>query len=238
MLGRTNSSRAAGTLLVLALVAGTSWLCRQTPGAQPAGIPSVAATLATAEQAAQARALLPSLAVKGRSAAAGYSRAQFLPHGAWPSTGDGCTVRDRILRSQVTEATFRTRPACRLATGITTDAYSGVTVELAQLEVDHVVALKDAWVKGLSDQAFTPTPQFTDAGTARRAFAVDPLNLQAIAGATNSAKGDADAATWIPHSKSYRCTYGVRIVLVKARYGIWVTRAEHEALERLLDACP
>lgn len=50
----------------------------------------------------------------------------------------------------------------------------------------------------------------------------------------NEQKGDGDAATWLPSNKAYRCAYVTHQVQVKAKYGLWVTRAEHDAMVRVL----
>jgi hypothetical protein len=62
--------------------------------------------------------------------------------------------------------------------------------------------------------------------------------LLAVDGSTNEAKGDGDAATWLPPNKAYRCAYVARQVAVKARYRLWVTQAEHDAIARVLTSCP
>ena len=73
----------------------------------------------------------------------------------------------------------------------------------------------------------------------RLLFANDPLNLLAVDGPSNGSKGDSDAASWLPPNKSYRCTYVARQTAVKAKYGLWMTAAEHGAIEKvLLDKCP
>jgi hypothetical protein len=96
------------------------------------------------------------------------------------------------------------------------------------VQIDHVVALSDAWQKGA--QKLSPQK--------RTAFANDPLNLLAVDGPTNLRKGDGDAATWLPPNKAYRCQYAARQVAVKKRYGLWVTAAERDAIARVLRACP
>jgi hypothetical protein len=96
------------------------------------------------------------------------------------------------------------------------------------VQIDHVVALSDAWQKG-AQQLSAET---------RRAFANDSLNLLAVDGATNQGKGDGDAATWLPPNKPYRCSYAARQVAVKAKYGLWVTSPERDALGRILATCP
>lgn len=56
-------------------------------------------------------------------------------------------------------------------------------------------------------------------------------------GPTNSAKGDKDAATWLPPNKPFRCEYVSRQVEVKAKYRLWVTKAEHDAIAGILAGC-
>ena len=98
----------------------------------------------------------------------------------------------------------------------------------SRVQIDHVVALSDAWQKG-AQQWTTPT---------RTRFANDPLNLLAVDGPTNQRKSDGDAATWLPPRTSYRCAYVARQTAVKARYGLWVTAAEKDAVRRVLDHVP
>jgi len=124
---------------------------------------------------------------------------------------------------------------CVVLTGTLADPYTATKISFVRgqdtsnaVQIDHVVALSDAWQKGA---------QKLDADT-RRAFANDPLNLLAVDGPANQAKGDGDAATWLPSNKSYRCQYVARQVAVKAKYSLWVTQAEHDAIARVLKSCP
>ena len=98
----------------------------------------------------------------------------------------------------------------------------------ADVQIDHVVALGDAWQTGAQGYR----------RATRTDLANDPLNLLAVDGPTNEAKGDGDAATWLPPNKAFRCSYVARQVAVKARYQLWVTGAEREAIHRVLSACP
>jgi hypothetical protein len=118
--------------------------------------------------------------------------------------------------------------------GTLADPYTGTTINFLRgaatssaVQIDHVVALSDAWQKGA--QQLT-TEQ-------RTAFANDPLNLQATDGPTNMKKGDGDAATWLPPNKGFRCEYVARQISVKATYSLWVTQAEHDAMARILADC-
>lgn len=182
-----------------------------------------------------ALAVLGTLDVKGRAPRTGYDRDLFGQR--WADTDrNGCDTRNDVLRRDLTDVT--TRPGtggCVVLTGTHTDPYSGRTTIFRRgqgtselVQIDHVVALSDAWQKGAQ--------QWT--AQRRVAFANDPLNLLAVDGALNQQKGDGDAATWLPPNRSYRCSYVARQVAVKAKYGAWVTPAERDAIERVLSACP
>jgi hypothetical protein len=97
-----------------------------------------------------------------------------------------------------------------------------------EVQIDHVVALSDAWQKGAQKLSLVM----------RTSTANDPLNLLAVKGRLNSQKGDGDAATWLPPLKSYRCAYVARQVAVKAKYYLWVTTAEKAAIKNILEKCP
>ncbi|GAB2475634.1 HNH endonuclease family protein [Jatrophihabitans fulvus] len=187
-----------------------------------------------------AAALLTTLPVKGRAPRTGYDRDEFGP--SWTDDTDaqfghnGCDTRNDVLRRDLTDETFRpgTRD-CVVLTGLLRDPYTGRVIDFVrgqrtsiEVQIDHVVALGDAWQKGaqqLDEQQ-------------RTTFANDPLNLLAVDGPTNASKGDGDAATWLPPARSFRCAYVARQVAVKARYRLWVTVAERDAIARILRACP
>lgn len=203
-----------------------------TPSALPtATVPGVA--LPTAPAPDSAAALLATLAVKGRAPKTGYDRSQFGPE--WADTDrNGCDTRNDVLRRDLTNVVVAGTSGCVVLSGTLADPFSGSTMPFSKgttsagIHVDHVVALSDAWQKGA--QGWTASQ--------RLAFGNDPLNLLAVDGALNMAKGDGDAATWLPPAKGYRCAYVARQVAVKSKYGAWVTQAEHDAIERVLSSCP
>ena len=179
-----------------------------------------------------AAAALAALPVKGRAPKTGYARAQFGP--AWADTDhDGCDQRNQVLGRDLTGVVKRGR--CVVLFGSLHDPYTGTAIAFTrgpvtseQVQIDHVVALSNAWQTGA---------QAVDAGT-REMIATDPMNLLAVAGGTNQSKGDGDAATWLPPAKDYRCAYVARQVAVKTRYKLWVTTAERDAISRVLTTCP
>lgn len=190
-------------------------------------------TVPPAADSTPALTLLGTLEVKGRAPKTGYDREQFGP--AWSDVDrNGCDTRNDILARDLTGVSFKpgTRD-CVVIGGTLAEPYTGQTLTFSKqnadaVHIDHVVALSDAWQKGAR-----PWP-----ASQRLAFANDPLNLLAVDGPANSSKSNGDAATWLPANKSYRCQMVARQVAVKAKYGLWVTAAERDAIDRVLRECP
>ncbi|MGW0827425.1 HNH endonuclease family protein [Streptomyces sp. NPDC002845] len=178
-----------------------------------------------------ALAAADSLTVKGRAPKTGYDRDRF--GSPWADTDSNrCGTRDDILKRDLEEVKFRDGD-CTVVSGVLDpDPYSGGEVTYtrgrSQVDIDHIVALSDAWQKGA--QQWDPSK--------RIALANDPLNLIAVDAGTNRSKGDGDTATWLPPNKSYRCTYVAAQVAVKKKYGLWVTSAEKAAMRSVLNTCP
>ena len=179
--------------------------------------------------------VLATLPVKGRAPRTGYEREQFGER--WQDIDhNGCDQRNDVLARDLAQVAFQEGThSCVVRTGVLHDPYSGQTVPFTRgqdtsddVQIDHVVALSNAWQTGA---------QQLDEATRER-FANDLLNLMATDGRVNQAKGDADAATWLPPSRGFRCAYVARQVAVKAKYGLWVTPAEHDAISRVLTGCP
>ncbi len=179
----------------------------------------------------RATASIETLAVKGRAAKTGYDRSSF-SHWRDPDR-NGCDARNDILRRDLTNLVIKTDSnGCKVLGGVLADPYSGKNIDFvfgaSLVDIDHVVALSNAWQTG----AF----QFTN--ETRFQFANDPLNLLAVSASLNRQKGDGDAATWLPPTKSYRCQYVARQIAVKKKYGLWITKPEKVAMSTLLAKCP
>lgn len=193
---------------------------------------------ATPDEIAHARSTVDRLVIKGRSPSTGYNRNLFLPHNRWPATGKGCTVRDQIVRRDLTSLTYDSKRRCHPTDGSLLDPYSNREVALADAELEHFVALENAYALGGRADTFTPTNKFKTVEDMRHALAVDPDNLAMVSERYNAQKRSSDIATWVPPHKGYRCTYAVRIVTVKERYGIATTPSENKELRRYLTQCP
>ena len=177
-----------------------------------------------------ALAAVDSLAVKGRAPKTGYARDRF--GSAWADTdANKCDTRDDILKRDLADVRFRSG-GCKVSAGeLKPDPYSGKEVAFtrgrSEVDIDHIVALSDAWQKGA---------KYWDASK-RIALANDPLNLRAVDASTNRSKGDGDTATWLPPNKAYRCAYVANQVAVKKKYELWVSADEKAAMKKVLSGC-
>ncbi|HET8884356.1 MAG TPA: HNH endonuclease family protein [Candidatus Saccharimonadales bacterium] len=174
--------------------------------------------------------VLAKLDVKGRAPRTDYSRSQF--GNGW-AIQQGCDMRNIILHRDLTDT--RIDDSCRVQSGMLVDPYTSKTISFTRgstssqdVQIDHVVALSNAWQTGA--QALSTEK--------REQFANDPLELLAVDGPANQQKSDGDAATWLPANKAFRCQYVARQIAVKAKYDLWVTLAEKQAMTRVLTKCP
>lgn len=238
--------RVAGSVLVVCALglAGCS-----TPAGAPSGAATVtgvpaASAAATATEAepsppddevtpppsGKAAEMAAQLPVKGRAPKTGYARSQF-GQPWFDADRNGCDTRNDILAAQLTDVQKSGR--CKVMEAVlANDPYTGQRIVFirgaSKVDIDHVVALSDAWQKGAAAWPFAK----------RVAYANDPAVLLAVDSSANRQKGDGDAATWLPANKAYRCSYVARQVMVKHKYGLWVTAAEKEAMLRVLSSCP
>lgn len=225
--GRARRLPAVGAVLLVACVlvglGGPVWQRHRSAARYPVR----AADLATG------RLALASLAVRDLAPDDGYTREQFGT--AWSDVDrNGCDTRNDILRRDLTALTVD--PAthgCVVLRGRLDDPYTGHLIAFARgptssaVQIDHVVALDDAWRTGARD--WTPAT--------RLAYANDPGVLLAVDGDANQEKGAGDASQWLPSNTGYRCVYVLRQIRIKAAYGLWVTAPERDAMEHVLDGC-
>jgi len=178
---------------------------------------------------------LAAIPIKGRAPMTGYSSVEAF-WGMWGNQANGCDTRNFVLTRDMTDVVMKTGSRCLVQTGTLADPYTGQTISFIRgsgsnrdggVQIDHVVARGNAWATG----AFAWTAD------QRAAFANDTLNLLAVDATANQKKGDGDAATWLPSNKAFRCQYVTIQVQVKAKYGLWMTQAEHDAIQRILGSC-
>lgn len=174
---------------------------------------------------------LEKLEVKPKESASKYERSEF--GSGWSAWRD-CDTRQKILMRDL-EVTEVDANGCTVISGVLDDPYTGKTINFTRgtstssaVQIDHVVALSNAWNTGAS---------YWDK-TLRVQFANDDLELIAVDGPANQQKSNADASDWLPSNIAFRCQYVARQIAVKVKYALWVTIEEKTAMENVLETCP
>lgn len=168
-------------------------------------------------------------ATYGSSAGGKYQRDAFGP--AWADVdGNGCDTRNDILARDLTDVTYKAGDDCVVASGTLHDPYTGKVIEFKRgrgtskaVQIDHVVALSDAWNDGAD--------AWSDAK--REQFANDPDNLLAVDGPANNAKRDKDPSQWLPSNTSYQCDYTKHYIEVATRYELNIPDAVRDTEARV-----
>lgn len=173
--------------------------------------------------------LLTSIPIELEHRGSGYDRDLFA---VWiDSDGNGCNTRDEVLLAEANER-IDDASGCGFGGAATwLSRYDGAVVTSASdLDVDHVVALKEAWDSGA--WAWTPDQ--------RIAYANDldnPRTLIAVTAESNRSKGDRDPSNWIPDHGL--CDFLGDWIAVKAAWSMSMDPSEHGRIGNLLDdRCP
>jgi hypothetical protein len=208
------SSRTTTTLITPSTVAATTSAPPTT--AAPATTRPVPGSLSALEVLAR----IP----VAKEVQAGYKRDLF---GVWDDADhDGCDSRAEVLiRDSTVPAPVSS--GCT-APGWWMSAYDGVVVtDASELQVDHVVALQEAWDSGA--YAWSPARRIAYGNDL-----TDRRTLRAVTVASNEAKGDKDPSNWLPPLEVDQCSYIGDVVAIKARWGLSMDQSEWGRIRILL----
>ncbi|NNH71055.1 HNH endonuclease [Nocardia uniformis] len=245
---RPSGSRARGTshrrwrkffatcvVLIAVSAAGlTLWLRHHEPPAHPAA-PLADPTATALPDTQQARDELDRLTVTWNRNWESYQRNAFGPgwsgHGGEAKLANGCTAREDIMRRDLRDERVSGSNPCMVLSGVLIDPYTGERLpydrfKASGIEIDHVVALGDAWRSGASE--WSPEQRWQ--------FANDVGNLLAVQKQANQDKGAKTPDQWKPRQE-YWCDYARRWISVKSRYDLTVQPTEKSALTDMLDTC-
>lgn len=176
----------------------------------------------------------------------GYDRERYF--GGWASNGCGsATTRDTILARDLKGAVKN--PRCQVTSGTLADPYTGRTIQFRRgrntssaVQIDHVVALLDAWESGARDWDQAKRVQYANS----------PDVLLASDGPANMAKGsglDVNGTSlyrsqhsgapdiWMPDNKAYRCDYMAKRATIKSKWGLTMTPREKQQTVSVLSQC-
>ncbi len=224
----TSSSPSAASVRPAASASPTPALSPTPSEGQTTG-PSAGATASIAPGAELPLDQLLAMLETAPEDRTGYDRSLFRH---WiDADGDGCNSRREVL---IAEAVVppTVGGGCSLVGGGWLSAYDGlVFTDASDLDIDHVVALGEAWDSGAS--AWSPDR--------RMAFANDlevPWALIGVSAASNRSKSDEDPADWLPPDADDLCPFISAWIAVKVRWELSVDQRERDALSDLVAECP
>lgn len=165
---------------------------------------------------------------------AGYARSEFPDNepsdvsSGHKLDGKSLSLRYYVIELDSSGAHIPAGKSESYMTGTLHDKYTGTTITLKHgpdttaIQVDHVVALGDAWKTGACHWS----------SSKRKSFAIDVTELRAVDTHDNEVKSDKDAAQWLPPAN--RTWYVETQINIKVKYGLGVTAAERSAMTRVL----
>jgi hypothetical protein len=158
----------------------------------------------------------------------GYDRALF-DH--WRDVdGDGCDSRDQVLKRDSISLPQVDPIDCNVVAGDWVSPYDGARwSNPSDIDIDHVVALKEAWDSGA----------WAWSAAQRKAFANDTSDsrtLLAVTDSVNQSKSDKDPSNWLPPLQSYTCTYLGNWIAVKVRWSLSMDSSEFGRIKNLLQS--
>jgi hypothetical protein len=144
---------------------------------------------------------------------------------------DRCDTREEVLISESRSKAQVDPYGCKVVAGDWYSLYDGLTfTDPAELDIDHMVPLAEAWDSGASAW---------DAAR-REAYANDldhPQALRAVSAAANRSKGDLDPGQWKPTRDGAWCEYANDWVTVKKAWDLTADQNEVDDLRVMLRTC-
>ena len=172
--------------------------------------------------------------LKTAGTCAGYARSAFPDNepsdvsSGHTLDGKSLTLRYYVIELDSSGARIPAGESESYMTGTLHNEYTATTITLKHgpdttaIQVDHIVALGDAWKMGACHWS----------SSKRESFAIDVAELRAVDTHDNEVKSDKDAAQWLPPAN--RTWYVETQINIKAKYGLGVTAAERSAMTRVL----
>jgi len=156
----------------------------------------------------------------------GYKR-EYFKH--WvDEDSDGCNTREEVLIRDSTTKPQVDRYGCKVIAGNWYSPYDARKLtEPSDIDIDHMVALKEAWDSGANVWSASTRQRFANDLT-------DSRSLIAVTDSVNRSKGDRDPSNWLPPNRGYWCEYLSRWVAVKARWGLSMDQSEAGRVRKLL----
>jgi len=171
------------------------------------------------------------------SSSADFNRHKDFPS-TWSTKGKGeinvglnntvysCKLNTRSVLLQKSTKTMEIGSGhiCKAITGLWKDAYTGEKyTEAGNVDIDHIVAIKDAWVSGASDWTLEERSRFYN----------DTENLVIAGKRLNISKGARSPSEWDFNFKSdiTKCSYFITYIKIKNKYNLSYSEDDIEYLD-------
>ena len=204
-----------------------------SPLTDPDGTKPGLAPITSAADLSAARDLIGRVGTRSPASLSGYTRDKFGT--AWtdgatgdPFAGNGCDTRDDVLArdgQNIQDEAKGKAAHCVVEAMTLANPYTGQSIQFTKknataIQIDHVIPLAYSWQMGSSGWT----------AARREQLANDPLELLAVDGPDNEAKGDSGPGAWMPPLKAIGCSYSVRFAQVAIKYQFPVTSADKTAM--------
>ncbi len=142
--------------------------------------------------------------------------------------GDGCDAREQVLKRDAVGFAQVDPFRCFVVEADWLSPYDGRrTTDRSDVDIDHLVALKEAWDSGAWQWSEAQRTAFANDTT-------DSRTLIAVSSSSNRSKSDRDPSNWMPPLRGYWCTYSANWIAVKARWNLSMDQSEWGRLNNLL----
>jgi hypothetical protein len=212
----------------------------------------------------KAKSTLEKLPVKDVDFRQKYDRKADFGDGWLDIDNNGCDTRNDILKRDMLaydknqQIKYKDNKNCKIESGSLYDPYTNSikqfqygTKTSSDVQVDHMVALKDAWLTGAQDWDYNKRVQYANS----------PDVLISSDGKTNMAKGDGNCAgpswnltvgtcdiwdnptiskvflVWQIPNYSWVCDYESKLVEIRQKWGLFVTSGQKQTYGKVLDTC-
>ncbi len=142
--------------------------------------------------------------------------------------GDRCDSRQQVLKRDSVSLPQVDPYKCKVIEGDWVSPYDGGQwTDPLDIDIDHVVALKETWDSGAWNWTKTQRQLYANDTSDRR-------TLLSVTDNVNQSKGDKDPSNWLPPLDSYLCTYISDWIAIKARWGLSMDASEAGRVRNLL----
>ena len=151
-------------------------------------------------------------------------------YGRWSDDDKDCqnTRHEILIEASSIPVKFKTEKNCLVISGTWLGAYTNTSFnKTSQLDIDHIVPLKEAHISGASKWENKDKNQFFN----------DLDNLIPVSRSANRSKGSKDPGTWLPANKAFHCAYIQKWVAIKKKYDLDYDAKEQDAINNILKDC-